>query len=279
MDSDDITLLRSTMERTVDDLPPLPDLAPLAAREGRRRRLRARIAIVTTAFGAVTAGALGLTLLPGSNPEVTMPAAVPSSPGATASASTGPSASTTYAPVTIEETPGVTPPDNPDGLSAAERERRAAHQQRVAALLDELLPATVTEIRPVKDKVYVYRIASGGETFRMTVSVRPSDENGLKPCVDEPVRGFHCEEVTFDGNREAHLISMAVNSQETSGSYLNFRYGDSRVLLSVDPENVSAPVTPRQLLAVAQDPRFLDLVRYADENPVETKAPPAIEGG
>ncbi|MER5311156.1 hypothetical protein ABT034_25585 [Streptomyces sp. NPDC002773] len=277
METDDITLLRSTMERTVDDLPPLPDLAPLAAREGRRRRLRARVAIVTTAFGAVTAGALGLTLLPGSSPAVTMPAAVPSSPGATASASTGPS--TTYAPVTIEETPGVTPPDNPDGLSEAERARHAAHQQRVAALLDELLPATVTEIRPVKDKVYVYRIASGGETFRMTVSVRPSDENRLKPCVDDPVRGFHCEKVTFDGNREAQLVSMLVNGDETSGSYLDFRYGDSRVQLSVDPERVSAPVTPRQLLAVAQDPRFLDLVRYADENPVETKAPPAVEGG
>ncbi|MEV6250885.1 hypothetical protein AB0M38_32650 [Streptomyces sp. NPDC051742] len=72
---------------------------------------------------------------------------------------------------------------------------------------------------------------------------------------------------------------MSVRHPETSGSYLDFRYGDSRVLLSADPEKVSAPVTPRQLLAVAEDPRFLDLVRYADENPVETMAPPAVEGG
>ncbi|MFF1507872.1 hypothetical protein [Streptomyces sp. NPDC058326] len=275
MDTDDISLLRSTMERTADDLPPLPDLAPLAVREGRRRRTRARIAIVTTAFGAVTAGALGLTLLPGSSPELTTPAAVPSSPGTSATA--GPSM--TYAPVTIEATPGVTPPDNPEGLSEPERERRAAHQQRVAALLDELLPATVTEIRPVKDEVHVYRIASGGETFRMTVSVRPFGVNGPKPCVDKPVRGFRCEEVTFDGNREAQLVSMAVNEPDTWGSYLSFRYSGSRVLLSVDPDEVSAPVSPRQLLTVAEDPRFLDLVRYADENPVETKEPAPIEGG
>ncbi|MFE9133679.1 hypothetical protein [Streptomyces sp. NPDC007355] len=277
MDIDDISLLRTTMERAVDDLPPLPDLVPPAVREGRRRRTRARIAIVTTAFGAVTAGALGLTMLPGPDEGVTMPAAVPSSPGA--STSTGPAASTTYAPVTIEVTPGVTPPDNPDGLPEAERERRAAHQQRVAALLDELLPATVTEIRPVKDEVAVYRIASGGETFRMTVSVRPSADEALRPCEDVPVKGFHCEEVTFDGNREAQLVSMPVNREETLGSYLNFLYGGSRVLLSVDPERVTAPVSPRQLLTVARDPRFLDLVRYADADPVETQAPPAVEGG
>ncbi|MFE5945884.1 hypothetical protein [Streptomyces sp. NPDC056480] len=37
--------------------------------------------------------------------------------------------------------------------------------------------------------------------------------------------------------------------------------------------------TPRQLPAVDRDPRFLDLVRDADENPVEKEAPPAIPAG
>ncbi|MFF5917889.1 hypothetical protein ACFY8C_06060 [Streptomyces flavochromogenes] len=275
MDSHDISLLRDTMDRTTDDLPPLPDLAPLAVREGRRRRTRARLAIVTTAFGAVTAGALGLTLLPGANTGVAMPAAVPPSTGATP----GAAPSTHYPSVVVEETPGVTPPDNPDGLPEAERERLAAHQQRVAALLDDLLPATVTEIRPVKDNVRWYRITAGGKTFQTTVSVRPTDDRTLEPCLSAPARKFTCEAVTFAGNREAQLRSMPVNTSDTMGSDVTFLYGGSRVTLSVAPENVSAPVTPRQLMTVAEDPRFLDLVRDTDEHPVEKKAPPAIPGG
>ncbi|MCX5227942.1 hypothetical protein ABZY16_26495 [Streptomyces sp. NPDC006553] len=274
MDSHDISLLRATMDRTTDGLPPLPDLAPLAVREGLRRRTRARLAVVTTAFGAATAGALGLTLLPGANTGVAMPAVVP-----TTGALPGGAPSTHYPSVVVEETPGVTPPDNPDGLPEAERKRLAAHQQRVAALLDDLLPATVTEIRPVKDNVRWYRITSGGETFHATVSVRPTDDRTLEPCLPAPAKRLTCEAVTIDGNRQAQLRSMPVNTSDTTGSYVTFLYGGSRVTLSVDPENVSAPVTPRQLLAVAEDPRFLDLVRDTDENPVEKKAPPAIPAG
>ncbi|MFB6899967.1 hypothetical protein [Streptomyces hydrogenans] len=271
--NDDTTALRDALDRTVEELPPLPDLAPLAVREGRRRRARARFTTAAAAFGVVTAGALGLTLLPGTGPVPAMPAAPPSSPGTSA----GPGAS--YPPVVVEETPGVTPPDNPDGLSAAERERRTVHQQRVAALLDELLPAKVTEIRPVKDEVAVYRITAGGEPFRMTVSVRPTDDRALSDCPDLPERKIVCEAVTFDGGRAAHLLSMPVNEPDTLGSYVSFLYGKSRVTLSVDPADRSAPVTPRQLLDVAEDPRFLDLVRGADARPVETKAPPAVKGG
>ncbi|MFF5975637.1 hypothetical protein ACFY7C_29420 [Streptomyces sp. NPDC012769] len=265
--------LRDALDRTAEDLPPLPDLAPLAVRQGRKRRARARLAVVTAAFGAVTAGALGLTLLPGTDPAPAMPAVVPSS--AVGSGSPGAS----HPPVVVEETPGVTPPDNPDGLSPAERERRAEHQQRVAALLDELLPPTVTAIRPVKDEVAVYRITAGGTSFRMTVSVRPTDDRALKPCPDVAGGKIVCEAVGFDGDREAHLLSMPVDEADTLGSYVNFLYGKSRVLLSVDPQGASAPVTPRQLLAVAEDPRFLDLVRQADASPMETKAPPTVKGG
>ncbi|MET9950246.1 hypothetical protein ABZ135_01675 [Streptomyces sp. NPDC006339] len=272
MDNETVPL-RDVLDRTAEDLPPLPDLAPLAVREGRRRRARARLAVAATAFGAVTAGALGLTLLPGADPAPATPAAVPSATGASAS----PGGS--YPPVVVEETPGVTPPDNPDGLAGAERERRAAHQQRVAALLDELLPPKVTAIRPVKDQVAVYRITAGGTSFRMTVSVRPTDDRALRPCVNLPEHRVVCEAVAFDGDREAHLLSMPVDGQDTLGSYVNFLYGGSRVGLSVEPQGASAPVTPRQLLAVAEDPRFLDLVRRADASPMETKAPPAVKGG
>ncbi|MER8035657.1 hypothetical protein [Streptomyces hydrogenans] len=275
--NDDTTALRDALDRTVEELPPLPDLAPLAVREGRRRRARARFATAAGAFGVVTAGALGLTLLPGNGPTPAMPAAPPSSPGVSASPSVDPDAS--YPPVVVEETPGVTPPDNPDGLSPAERERRAVHQQRVAVLLDELLPAKVTEIRPVKDKVSAYRITAGGEPFWLTVSVRPTDDLSVEECPDRPDPRIDCETVTFDGDREAQLLSLATSEPGTSASYVRFVYGGSRVRLSVDPEGAPSPVTPRQLFAVAEDPRFLDMVRETDAQPVEKKESPAIVGG
>ncbi|MEU6165316.1 hypothetical protein [Streptomyces tanashiensis] len=280
MDTDEITLLRAAMDRTADGLPQLPDLVPLAVREGRRRRVRARLAIVTIAFGAITAGALGLTLLPGSNTDVTMPAVTPSSPGASASAQP----SRSYPPVVVTQTPGTTSPDNPDNpdnLSEAERERRAAHQQRVAALLDELLPPTVTEIRPVKDEVSVYRIKAGGETFRMTVSVRPADKRTV-PCVSRPERHYVCEvtTLTYATNREAQLFSSGGGAQDSqSSSYLRFLYSRSRVALGVDSDAGKVPVTPRQLLVVVKDPRFLDLLRDTDVKPVEGKLPPPVTGG
>ncbi|MGW6243331.1 hypothetical protein [Streptomyces roseolus] len=277
MDTDETFPLRDVLDRAADALPPLPDLVPLAVREGRRRRARARFATAAAAFGAVTAGALGLTLLPGNGPAPAMPAAPPSSPGVSASPSVSPDAS--YPPVVVEETPGVPPPDNPDGLSEAERERRAVHQQRVAALLDELLPAKVTGIRPVKDKVAGYRITADGTTFHLAVSVRRSDDLTLDECPDRPDPRIVCETVAFGGDHEAQLLSLATNEPGTAASYVRFVYGGSRVRLSVEPEGVSSPVTPRQLLAVAEDPRFLDLVEEADARPVEEKEPPVIVGG
>lgn len=277
MNDDDTTTLRDALDRTAEELPPLPDLVPLAVREGRRRRARARFATAAAAFGVVTAGALGLTLLPGNGPAPAMPAAPPPSPGVSASPSTSPDAS--YPPVVVEETPGVTPPDNPDGLSAAERERRAVHQQRVAALLDELLPAKVTEIRPVKDKVHAYRITAGGEPFWMTVSVRRSDDLALDACPERPDPRIVCETAVFDGDHEAQLLSLPANEPDTLAAYVRFPYGGSRVRLSVEPEGVSSPVTPRELFAVVEDPRFLDLVKDADARPVEEKLLPPVVGG
>ncbi|MEU2504161.1 hypothetical protein ABZ621_05535 [Streptomyces sp. NPDC007863] len=277
MNDDDTTTLRDALDRTARELPPLPDLVPLAVREGRRRRARARFATAAAAFGVVTAGALGLTLLPGNGPAPAMPAAQPSSPGVSASPSVDPDAS--YPPVVVEETPGVPPPDNPDGLSAAERERRAVHQQRVAVLLDELLPAKVTEIRPVKDKVSAYRITAGGEPFWLTVSVRPTDDRSVGDCPNRPDRKIVCETVAVDGDHEAQLLSLPANEPDTLAAYVRFNYGGSRVRLSVEPERLSSPVTPRQLFAVAEDPRFLDLVKEADARPVEEKLPPAVVGG
>ncbi|MFE1550130.1 hypothetical protein [Streptomyces sp. NPDC058718] len=254
MDTDDTTLLRDAMDQATDGLPPLPDLAPLAVREGRRRRARARMAVATTAFGVVTAGALGLTLLAGTTgPGVSMP---PAGGGRTS-----------YPPVVVEETPGVTPPDNPEGLSEPERERRAQHQQKMAALLDELLPPKITGISPVKDRTPEYRITAGGETFRMVASVRPDSDAGLRRCENKPKDAPGCEEDT-------QLRTGPISEWRTHRVTVQYWYRKSVVELSVYAGKTEVPVTARHLFDVAEDPRFLELVKDADAHPMEAKGGP-----
>ncbi|MEU7073578.1 hypothetical protein AB0B30_24025 [Streptomyces narbonensis] len=252
--NDDITLLRDAMDRTAGDLPPLPDLAPLAVREGRRRRARSRFAVGAAAVGVVTAGALGLTLLPQAGPGTTVSAvSTPVAGGA----------KTSYPPVVVEETPGVTPPDDPEGLPRAERERRAQHQQKMAALLDELLPATITAVSPVKDRTAEYRITADGETFRMVVSVRPADDLSLRYCATAPKDDPACE-----GLRGGPI---SVTTTRVTTQYM---YRNSWVELTVYTRKAEEPVTVRHLLGVAEDPRFLELVKEADARPMEAPEPP-----
>ncbi|WP_318212381.1 MULTISPECIES: hypothetical protein [unclassified Streptomyces] len=257
MDTDDTVLLRDAMDRTTDGLPPLPDLAPLAVREGRRRRARARIAVATTAFGVVTAGALGLTLLPGTNV-----------PGVSTPADGGSNAS--YPPVVVPDAPGLPPRDDPAKLSEAERERRARHQQRVAALLDETLPAKITGISPVQDRPAEYRITADGETFRMVVSVRP-DANGFpRYCENLPEDRPACEEDT-------QLRTGGISDMPTIKVTTQYWYRRSWVHIAVYAGKVEVPVRANHLFAVARDPRFLELVKEADARPMEAKEPTLAE--
>ncbi|WP_157869981.1 MULTISPECIES: hypothetical protein [unclassified Streptomyces] len=262
---DDATMLRRAMDRTAQELPPLPDLVPVAVRQGRRRRARARLTVAGGVFGTVTAAALGLTLLPGADPGTALPASPPAA---------FPSAYRT--PVRVEPTPGQTPPEK---VSAEEGARRAQFQQQVSALLDELLPASVSDVRPVADEVSSYRITAGGTVFPVKLSVRPAENERLPDCRNIPSKRTTCEEAGLDGGRTAQVYGMAVNDPGTLGSRVVTRYGRSSVLLSVDPSaGASAPVTPDQLLAVVRDPRFTDLLKYADAYPVQKKGAP-VRGG
>ncbi|MFI8322703.1 hypothetical protein [Streptomyces sp. NPDC085529] len=147
----DGVLLRDALDRTADALPPLPDLVPLAVREGRRRRARSRLAAGTAAFAVVTAGALGLALLPGADSGVPAPAAS-----------------------TVRET----------RLTGADWIRRESYRKAMAMVLDRRLPPKVTRVRPVgdgDDPVSEYVIEAGGESFRMVVSVRRPVTDGIRP--------------------------------------------------------------------------------------------------
>ncbi|MYS11618.1 hypothetical protein GTW71_35500 [Streptomyces sp. SID6041] len=221
----DVTLLRDAMGRTTDGLPPLPDLAPIVVREGRRRRARSRLAVGAAAFAVVTAGVLGVTVLP--------------RPGADA---TGVST-------------GV----------GGEAERRADYQRRMAALLDELLPAKVTSVRPVKAEADQYRITVDGRTFPMVASVRPIAE-GWGSCARR-LKSAAC------AGKELQSGGMS----ELCGASVQYWLGRSDIILRVRSGTSSGPLAVEDLLAVGQDPRFVKLVKEADARPVQPREKPLRE--
>ncbi|MFD3929333.1 hypothetical protein [Streptomyces sp. NPDC058614] len=272
-------LVRDAMERTVAELPSAHDLVPSAVTQGRRRRTRARLTIaagVACAVGAVVFG------------SVTLPA------GGDGDRTVRPAASGTPEPLDSTEEPYRTPvhleptsdeEESMADLPAAERERREAFQQQVAVLMDELLPETVGLIRPVDLEVRRYQgETEDGKVFPVIFSVRPSgDDSGPKSCPDDPgaLKGGSCEQATLPGGITATAYRMVSDSPETRATLVSFSYGDSDVSLTVNPSEdatTSAPVTSDQLLAAVGDSRFLDLVRYADENPMEEKQI-SVEGG
>jgi hypothetical protein len=70
------------------------------------------------------------------------------------------------------------------------------------------------------------------------------------------------------------VYRLFVDSPETMATLAYFSHGHSDVELTVYPDEdttVSAPVTSEELLAAVGDSRFLDLVRYADEHPMQER--------
>ncbi|MFC5799411.1 hypothetical protein [Streptomyces formicae] len=167
------------------------------------------------------------------------------------------------------------------GLPAAERKRLEDFQQQAAASLNRTLGDAAGEIRPTDLTVRMYRAQKGGNTFPVTVSVRPHDGQDGQPCPNAPAKGFTCKEAELPGGIRARVITAPVNSEKTLGTDVTFSYGRSSVWLSVGPDDdagASSPVTGDQLLAAARDEALMDLVRYADEHPVLAKQR-SVEGG
>ncbi|MEU8524365.1 hypothetical protein AB0C77_02015 [Streptomyces sp. NPDC048629] len=272
--TDDTTMIREAMDRTTEGLPPLPDLAPVAVRLGRRRRARARLTVVGGAFATVTAAALGLTLLPGDaggGPAVGGVGAAPEAPP------------TPYrTPVKIDPTPGE---ESGPAVPEAERDRQARFQQRAAGLFDELLPPVVTDVRPVDGRVNLYQVRAQGRNFTLKLTIRPVQaDDGPLTCTGFPAKGGTCEKVALDGGREAYAYRAPVNEMDTFGARIAFAYGKSRVTVEISPseepgrKSLSSPVTARELTALAEDRGFTDLVADAEKNPVETYRSP-VRGG
>ncbi|MFG2476473.1 hypothetical protein [Streptomyces fagopyri] len=273
-------LIRDAMEGAVTELPSLHDLVPAAVTQGRNRKVRAGLA---TAAGIVcVAGALvlgSLTLSAGGDART----AVRPATSGTSSPPESVQPEPYRTPVHIDHT-SIDERSVAD-LPSSERTRRAQFQQDAAVLLDELLPDSVGLIRPVGLDVSRYRgETEDGKVFFIRFSVRPSG-NSPDPIACHSAafaaKGASCEQSTLPGGIKATSFRVLMDSSETMATGVRFRYGHSDVGLTVEPDvdaKVSAPVTSEELLAVAGDSRFLDLVRYADEHPV-LKRQTTTQGG
>lgn len=268
-------LVRNAMEDAVAELPSLYDLVPAAVTQGRRRRARARLAIaagIACVAGAVAFGSMALSA--GGGTRTTVRPATSGTP------------SPQESPEPVQPEPYRTPvhidPTSDDersmaGLPSGERKRRAQFQQHAAVLLDKLLPDSVGLIRPVDLDVSRYQGETGdGKVFTIIFSVRPSgDGPDAKTCPSAAlaVKGGSCEQATLPGGIQATSLRVFTDSSETMSTDVRFRYGHSDVNVTVEPDvdaTASAPITSEQLLAAAGDSSFLDLVRYADEHPMQT---------
>jgi hypothetical protein len=277
-------LVRDAMERTVAELPSVHDLVPAAVTQGRRRRTRARLAI--TAGVACVAGAMvfgAVTLPGGGDGGTTVRPAASGTPESRESPGPSKEPEPYRTPVHIEPTNDKE--ESMADLPPAERQRREEFQQRVAVLLDKLLPDAVGLIRPVDIAVQRYQAETkDGKVLPIIFSVRPSgDGSRPKRCPADPgaLKGGSCEQATLPGGITATSVRLFVNSQETMSTEVYFSYGHSDVGLTVYPDDagtVSAPVTSKELLTAAGDSRFLDLVRYADEHPMQEKQTVIVGG-
>ncbi|MFG2565344.1 hypothetical protein ACGFR6_07880 [Streptomyces sp. NPDC048567] len=282
---DEVSLVRSAMVRATDGAPPLPDLVPGALVQGRRRRARARAAIGAAATAIVGLGVLGaaLPVWGGDGEPVRQWSAASSTTAVPTPLDT--SDPRLRLPVHVEPSPGES---SMADLPEDELSRQQVFQNQAADVLESLLPKALAPVRPVDIAVNRYQGGVDSPVFPITFSVRPlatgKAARANTPCLDVAVKDLQCDEVTLPGGIMAQAITAAGNAKggkTITGVTVRFRYGHSRVVLAVggdDTAMVSAPVTADQLVAVAGDPKFIEMVAYADERPMEAKEG-SVRGG
>ncbi|MFE4816529.1 hypothetical protein ACFRFU_08865 [Streptomyces sp. NPDC056704] len=273
-------LVRDAMDSAVAELPSPHDLVPAAVTQGRRRKARARLA--TAAGIACVAGAVlfgSLTLTAGGDADKTVRPATSGTPSPHQSVQPEPYRTPIHIDPTSDDERSMA------NLPPTERKQRAQFQQQAAVLLDKLLPDSVGLIRPVDLDVSRYQGETpDGKVFTIIFSVRPSpDGPDSKHCPSAALaaKGGSCRQATLPGGIKATSLRVITDSSETMSTDVHFRYGHSDVYVSIEPDvnaKASAPVTSEELLAAVGDSRFLDLVNYADEHPMQKKQT-TIAGG
>ncbi|MDX3537899.1 hypothetical protein PV721_26815 [Streptomyces sp. MB09-01] len=259
-----VLLVRDAMDRTTADLPALPDLSGPARAQGLRRRARVRAAIGGGVLTVVAIAVAGTIALPDGGGGGATRVGVAASPSAGQSR-TQPQP---QPPVHLEPSPGES---SMADLPAAERAKQEQFQNRAVSVLQDLLPDGVGTLQRTDLSVRLYQGTKDGKTFIVVFSVRPTGaDTDPRTCVNG--RGFVCKKGTLPDGTEVIASTSPSDGGDVTESRIFFRYNKSNVSLSVSPHDAShtsAPVTNDQLLALAKDPAFLDLVKTADADPVE----------
>ncbi|MFD4221843.1 hypothetical protein [Streptomyces griseus] len=280
----DEELFRDALRRTVDPLSLQPDLVADAVREGHRRRARARAFAVAGAFVAVTAVTLGLSVLgpwlsagPGpepvtpAGPSLSLPATTPTpSPRRTEHPTDMPSPTATPVPTESAAVPPEPSLSVPPGLGPQEAQRLEDFRRQTARTLGSLLPVSVGTVRPVGDGPGSYEGRRDGIVHTVRLTVRRDPGSPEPACRDLPEKGLTCEPVTLDDGTPAQAYRQPVADRPGTEVSLHYRSGRSTVALSVAPARSGldgAAVTAGDLVRVAQDLRFRELIAYADEHP------------
>ncbi|MFB7180537.1 hypothetical protein ACFCYI_22900 [Streptomyces sp. NPDC056257] len=253
-----VLLVRDAMNRTTADLPALPDLSGPARSQGLRRRARVRAAIGGGVLTVVAIAVAGAVALPDSGGATRI--------GVAAQPPGGPAQP--QPPVHLEPSPGES---SMADLPAAERARQEQFQNRAVPVLQELLPEGVGTLRRTDLSVRLYQGTKDDKTFTVVFSVRPTGaDTDPRTCLE--AKGRVCAKGTLPDGTEVIASTSPVNDGDVTESRIFFRYNKSNVSLAVSPHDAShtsAPVTNDQLLTLAKDPAFLDLVKTADADPVE----------
>ncbi|MFC8695277.1 hypothetical protein [Streptomyces parvus] len=282
-------------------------MVPDAVREGHRRRARTRAFAVAGAFVAVTAVTLSLSVPgpwlsagPDTEPaspagpslSLTVPTSSPS-PQRTEPRPDMPSPTSIPAPTESAPVPPGPPAPTrsaPPGLGPQEARRLAEFRQRAAEVLGALRPASIGTVVPAGDDPGSYRARRDDVVHAVRLSVRTdqgsadqgsadqgsadqgsADQGSAAPaCRDIPQKGLTCASVPLDDGTPAQAYRQPTAGRGTEVS-LRYRSGRSTVALSVPAARSGAggaPVTAGDLVRVAQDPRFRELIAYADADPV-----------
>ncbi|MGW4806042.1 hypothetical protein [Kitasatospora sp. NPDC004272] len=264
--------VRGAMARVTDELAEPVGLTAGAVREGRRRRLRARLAVggavVCTAALAVT----GLAFLPGPTGGGAGPAPLQMAAAPTASPQVFPT--TTVVPTASPDASQSVPV-----VPEAERQRIEDFRQRSANVLHDLLPTEIGSISLLSDQVSDYLAQSPQGDLLLRLSVRPHSDGAPSdgPCENTPigqevqVKTSTCKRVQVTGTITG-TTWRSVDSDGLTSISVSFRLGNSDAYVGIMPygqHRSSSPVPVDQVVAFAQQPRVMALLDEGDQHPVE----------
>lgn len=252
--------LRDLMERAAAGLAPLPDLTQEAVRLGRRRRIRARLAVVGAVAGVLAAGGIGSAALGGLGSAASRPVG----PAVAPPTATRPSAVPSPAP-------SVTSP-LPSASASTSASEDAVGGARTAEALTRALGGLIGTVTPKGADRFAGRLKS--HTFPVTFQVVPGGD-GLAECPDLPETAMTCSTAWLPDGSEARVIVSGGTLWGGQSFSVSYRYAESTVNLTVTPDTdaaVSPPVTVDQLVAAAGTKALLTEVTYQAQHAAETAA-------